>query len=55
MEAFALPDGVLKSTIGCYDGKAYERTLDWVKNKNSINKNTVKKGLLELKKVKPML
>jgi hypothetical protein len=49
VEAFDFSDTHLKSLIGTYDGKPYERILDWVKNENVMNKNSVAKGIMELR------
>lgn len=38
IEAFKYNDGALRSTIGCSDGKPYERTYNWAVNDNSLNK-----------------
>ena len=41
VEAWGLPDMVLKSAIGKADGKVYETLLDWAQNKNPLNENEV--------------
>lgn len=37
VEAFGYDDNTVHSAIGCEDGKAYERMMDWAKNKNVVN------------------
>jgi hypothetical protein len=56
VEAFEYDDNTLHSAIGCSDGKAYERLLDWSKNHNIINKEHVRKEIVEeIKKAKSQL
>lgn len=45
VDSFCWHDNSLHSAIGCSDGKAYERMLDWVKNHNRVNKPEVRKEL----------
>jgi acyl-CoA oxidase len=55
VDAFAFSDKALKSLIGCYDGKPYERIYDWVSNENTMNKHGVMKGITQLKNINPKL
>lgn len=43
VEAFEYDDNTLHSAIGCADGNVYERLLDWSKNRNIINTESVRK------------
>ena len=47
VESFEYDDNTLHSAIGCADGNVYERHLDWSKNYNIINKEDVRKQLVE--------
>ena len=47
MDSYAFHNNTLHSAIGCDDGKAYERLLDWAKNHNRVNKPEVKKEIVE--------
>ena len=56
VESFEYDDNTLHSAIGCADGNVYERLLDWSKNHNIINKEHVRKELVEeIKKAKSQL
>ena len=59
VEAWGLPDGILKSAIGKSDGKVYETLLDWAQNKNPLNEKEVhesfEKYIKILKYVKPVI
>jgi acyl-CoA oxidase len=56
VESFEYDDNTLHSAIGCADGNVYERLMDWSKNKNIINKEHVRKELVEeIKKAKLLL
>ncbi len=56
MESFEYDDNTLHSAIGCADGNVYERLMDWSKNKNVINQESVRKELVqEIKKAKSLL
>jgi acyl-CoA oxidase len=37
VEAFNFNDNVLRTTIGCHDGKPYEYMYDWAIKENSVN------------------
>jgi len=37
VDAFVYSDGALKTLIGCYDGKPYERIFEWATEKNGMN------------------
>lgn len=39
VEAFGFTDASLKTTIGCYDGKPYERMWEWATKGNSMNRS----------------
>lgn len=41
MDAFEYSDSTLKTCIGCYDGKPYERIYEWVTKENSFNKKPI--------------
>ena len=41
MDAFGFTDGSLKTTIGCYDGKPYERMYEWASTSNSMNNSAM--------------
>ena len=47
VDSFAFEDNTLHSAIGCENGKAYERLLDWAKNHNRVNKPEVMKEIVE--------
>jgi hypothetical protein len=37
VESFGYHDNTLHSAIGCADGKAYERMLEWAQKYNEVN------------------
>ncbi len=56
VESFEYDDNTLHSAIGAADGNVYERLLDWSKNYNVVNKEEVRKELVEeIKKAKSQL
>jgi len=52
VDAFGFHDNSLKSVLGRYDGNVYDEMWDWVRNKNSFNKNEIIEGFEEY--IKPM-
>jgi acyl-CoA oxidase len=56
VESFEYDDNTLHSAIGAADGNVYERLMDWSKNYNVVNKEEVRKELVEeIKKAKSQL
>jgi hypothetical protein len=45
VEAYGNDDNSLHSAIGCEDGKAYERLLEWGIKHNRINKPEIKQEI----------
>jgi len=48
MDSFRFQDYELRSVLGCYDGKVYERLFDSIKNQNPLNKIDLTPEILKL-------
>ena len=47
VDSYAFDDNTLHSAIGCEDGKAYERLMEWARKHNRVNKPEVMKEIVE--------
>lgn len=54
MEAFEFTDGMLKTLIGCADGKIYERLFKYASEGNSMNLKhpSIQEGISHMKGIR---